>query len=147
MLQLQADTKAFQQTSNEAEISANLAESLYDVALKRYENGKYQDAASCFQLLILSHPEKAKYWFALAASQQQLEQYRQAVLSYSVAARLEPVNPYTLMHMAECFFSLRHIKEGVDVLQKAMLLAKNYPNSQTLIIQIEALQMAWKPEK
>lgn len=101
--------------------NANLAsdaelEKLYDTGYKLYQSGRYKDAKYYFNLLTLAHVKEPRYMMARAACEQMLKEYHNAIISYSIAAILDPNNPFPHYYSVDC-----HLKKE-DLLNASVSL-------------------------
>lgn len=112
-------------------------EILYSVAYGYYEQGKYAQAIAFFTQLILHHPFDPRFWKGLASSHQMEGSYSAAARSWATACLLEPSNPISHFHAAECFISLGEQIEA----NKALVCAFNrVDKSDPLFSKIEVLK-------
>lgn len=129
------------QFSNEA------IDGLYGTAYKFYEIGKYQDAAHFFRVMTMIDTTGRRNWMGLGASLQMLKEYEEAIESYSVAAMMDPEDPYAHLHAAECLFIMGQKERALIALSSAELTAGNNKNkNKRLISQLALIRNAWSNE-
>ena len=98
-------------------------ESMYGIARELYANGQYANAQKSFELLCLYDHENAKYWRALGACRELLEDYLGAAAALTFAAEhMARPDPSLRLSLAECLMAAdqldaaeRHLRELLDV--------------------------------
>lgn len=100
-------------------------ESIYSLAHNLYENGKYDEAANLFRLLIMIDHFEYKYHFGLAACMQMLEDYLKACTAYMMAASIDIKTPLPHYHAAECFLKMQEPGSACISLDLAIEAAGN----------------------
>jgi type III secretion system low calcium response chaperone LcrH/SycD len=130
-------------TSRSQELSGDAVKVLYAMAYQLYRNGKYSDAKQFFRYLTLTQPEQRHFWMGLAACQQMLKEYNQAIESYSVAAIQEPNDPYVHWYAADCFWANGQLEEGHNTLKSAISTAKKDSKHHVFALKLELIQHAW----
>lgn len=118
-------------------------ESFYAVAFSFYENGKYPEAINFFRFLTTIDLTKKKHWVGLGASLQMLQEQEQAINAYTIAALLDPADPYIPFYAAECCFKLGDTKRGLDALDSAEELAGTDDKFKGLRKRLYILREAW----
>ena len=101
-------------------ISQNSLNTTYAIAYQKYQGGLYADALKYFQYLCLHHHWKQDYFLSLAACQQMLGFYYQAVETYLHAAKLGPKNPMPLLYICECYILMKNLKKARKALIQAL---------------------------
>jgi type III secretion system low calcium response chaperone LcrH/SycD len=101
------------------EISEDDVERFYAYGFAQYNAGGWEEAARVFKLLCTRRPMESRFWFALGATFQEANLYREAMHSWAMAALLKKEDPYPHFHAAECAFSLQMLKDGSLALQEA----------------------------
>ncbi|WDD96600.1 MULTISPECIES: SycD/LcrH family type III secretion system chaperone [Thalassomonas] len=100
-------------------------EAIYYVAYNLYQNAKYEDALKVFKFLgLYDHLEK-KYLMGIGGCQQMLQQYKDAINSYSMAALLDISNPLPPLHAAECYLALGDFENAASGFSAALEFAGN----------------------
>ncbi|WP_263079321.1 SycD/LcrH family type III secretion system chaperone [Endozoicomonas sp. Mp262] len=84
----------------------------YATALNFYENGRLKDSEKIFQLLCLLDHYDPRFFMGLGACRQQMEQYEQAIESYSFVTVLDCNDPRPPFHSAECHMALGKLEEA-----------------------------------
>lgn len=130
--------------ATKVEIPQEKMESLYAHGYGLYNHSKYEDAVECFRVLIATEPMTAKYWIGAGACYQMIKDYQQANLAYAFATLLQPENPYTHFHAAECFFSVQNVEKGLAALKSAETCAKQDERHAELLNQVSALRSVWE---
>lgn len=123
------------------EYTEETTKSLYAMAYRFYENGKYLDAIHFFKLLTCLAAYDSKNWMGLGASYQLLKQHDQALQPYAIAAMLAKDDPAPHFHAAECFFTLRQNANGMKALDSAEQLAREQDSY--LLPRILLLREIW----
>lgn len=104
-------------------VDDNTMEAIYYVAYTLYQNGKYEDSLKVFKLLgLFDHLEK-KYLMGIGSCQQMLQQYKDAINSYSMAALLDISNPTPPLHAAECYLALGDFENALSGFTAALEFA------------------------
>ena len=116
---------------------------IYEVAYALYEHGHYQKAMDFFHVLTRLQSQNASYWLGLAATQQMLQLYQEALDSYSVAALLDCENPAVHFYAAGCCLSMGDIQKGLQAMTTAELFAQGKPEYASLIVQIAIIREVW----
>jgi type III secretion system low calcium response chaperone LcrH/SycD len=124
-------------------LSKEAIENLYAVAYSLYNNGKYQDAANCFRILMVASPKDARHLMGLGASQHMLQQFQDAANTYALASFLDKENPYPHLHAAECYWEIGKTEIAFSALESARQLVKQ-TKYQDVISRTDVLQTAWQ---
>lgn len=112
-------------------------EILYAAAYSYYEEGRYSQAVALFTQLILHNPLDARFWQGLASSHQMEGSYSAAARSWATVCLLEPNNPLSHFHAAECFISLGEKEEARKALECAL---NRLDRSDPLFSKVEMLK-------
>lgn len=123
--------------------SDETVETLYATGYELYRNGKYGDAKDFFKLLAITDPSSRRYWMGQGACHQMLKEYDNAVNCYSVAAVLDPDDPYVHWHAADCFFQKGERQKAIDTLSSALIVAKHKEEHLVLVPKLELLHTIW----
>jgi type III secretion system low calcium response chaperone LcrH/SycD len=115
-------------------------EDIYASGYALYEGGKYREACDCFRVLTTEEPKEFRFWMGLGASHQMLAEYDLALQAYAAAATLNPLNPYTHLHAAECFWALGKKREA----QEALCSSKQTATEPHIINKLEVIQETWR---
>ncbi|WDE09411.1 SycD/LcrH family type III secretion system chaperone [Thalassomonas haliotis] len=106
-------------------LDENTMEAIYYVAYNLYQNSKYEDALKVFKFLgLFDHLEK-KYLMGIGSCQQMLQQYKDAINSYSMAALLDIKDPTPPLHAAECYLALGDFEKAASGFTAALEFADN----------------------
>lgn len=87
-------------------ISDETVEGLYTQAYMLYNQGKFQDAAYLFVVLVLLDPNSAKFQLGSAACLHRLGKYEKAAQVYLLSSALDQTNPLPHFHAADCYIKL-----------------------------------------
>jgi type III secretion system low calcium response chaperone LcrH/SycD len=115
-------------------------EDIYREAYQAYHADQFEAASALFRWLSLFNPFVLKYWMGFAASSQLLKKYEEALKAYSVAAVLDPENPYPHFHAFECYQSLENEMEASKALEDAYRVASKESKYRDLLPIIISLQ-------
>lgn len=119
-------------------------ESIYGQAYRLYNTGKYMDAITLFQHLIVLDSTEVKYYMGLAACCHMLKDYLSAVKVYMYAAAVDPENPIPFFHASDCYLQMRDKASALLMLEMAVKHSKDKPEYQILkdraLMSIEGLK-------
>ena len=104
-------------------IDRQAMDSLYMVAQRFYENGKYEDAMRIFRQLCFYNHNNVHYWLGFGYSQKMLKHYRDAMTTLSyVLAYLDDgtKNAEVYLQLAECCSFLGRNEEAKEYASEAM---------------------------
>ena len=111
------------------------------LAIRRYQAKQYQEAADLFAFLAqfdLLEAEHFKHW---GACLQQMEDYEGAIRAYSAAIGIDPMDPVSQFHMAQCWTFEGDFEKAQGLLNGATIIIKHYPGKYDHIVQqVEALK-------
>lgn len=122
-------------------INENLLEEVYSLAYSNYDQGKYKEALSLFQLLTGASPNEYRYVLGFASCYHQLNDIDNAICGFSLAQGLDPINPTPAYYLADCFIKRELIPEAKDFLHLSIELCgknekhKNLKEKAELILQ------------
>lgn len=129
-------------------LSKDGIEALYAFAYGFYESGHYEKAMHFFRFLTLIEIGNRKHWMGLGASYQMLKQYERALQCYGQAALLDPLDPMSHWHAAECFLSIQNHEFAKEALNSATLAAKRNPGKyRALLDRLDLLRHGPKKVK
>lgn len=134
---------AYQPLSSCVKENDELANALYSYGYRFYENGKYNEAISCFRMLTQIDGQTPDGWTGLAASYQMLKNHGEALIAYSMAVLLDPDNPTLLFHAANCCFAEGKTVEGLKALEIAKGVAEDKPEHAAFLAQVGILEDIW----
>jgi len=122
-------------------VSDQEMESLYEEAYAFYEQNKFVQAADLFRWLVLLNPYVERSWMGLAACQQLLKLYENALKAYAIATLLDKNDPLPHFHAFECYVALNDHVEALKALDAAYQCAKKHqPQYNALLEKIEHLR-------
>ncbi len=115
---------------------------IYPIAYDLYQRQEYLAAISWFYLLTALDPLEPKYWKGLGAALQMKQKYEQALDCYEHAQTLNKSqpDPYIYIHAADCHFALKHVKQGLKVLEQAKLRAQS---DHKILNHVALMQELW----
>lgn len=106
-------------------ISDEVLEGVYTLAYGYYNQGKYKESVSLFELLVGTSPKTYKYMLGLASSYHQLEYYTEASLAFFIALPLSLGDPLPAYYIADCFMKQNLRKEASEYLDLTIDLCDN----------------------
>lgn len=107
-------------------------EALYSEAVTEYEAGHYDKAHDLFSALSMELPTQPEIWKGLAACNQARNYFREALLSWSMAAFLDNKDPVPHFHAAECLLAQGDRTEAL----KAIRIALGLPCTEEFLNQM-----------
>ncbi|WP_461534526.1 SycD/LcrH family type III secretion system chaperone [Spongorhabdus nitratireducens] len=110
--------KDFQQISDEA------MDATFVMAHGHFSNERYEEAAKAFQYLCFHDHWNPRYFVGLAACQQMLGLFGQAIETYAYAHRVKPDDPGPLYFLGDCYVCLKQDDKARDVYKKAVKLSQ-----------------------
>jgi type III secretion system low calcium response chaperone LcrH/SycD len=108
-------------------IDSTTVEGLYAQAYHHYNSGRYKDAARLFVSLQLLDGMEPKYPLGLGACYQMLEEYQNAIITYSTVAISDPENPVPHYHASDCYVKQGLIPAAIAELQMTIELCGDQP--------------------
>lgn len=117
-------------------LSTEEKESLYKTGYVLYSSGEYRKASYLFGYLILSDPLIDCSWRGFASCKQLLEEYPLAIEAWNTASKLQPQEPSSYFHAAECYLSIQEKSQALKKLDKA----EKYCNEESLLQKIQILK-------
>lgn len=97
-------------------------EGLYSQAYLLYNQGKFQESAYLFVVLVVLDPHKAKFQLGSAACLHRLGKYEKAAQIYLISSALDPENPLPHFHAADCYIKLNALPLAQMCLKNAIQL-------------------------
>ena len=125
-------------------LSPESVETLYELAYRLYEGGKYEDSEKAFRFLTSVAAFDKKNWMGLGASLQMQKAYEQAIQAYMIASILDPAEAMVHLHIADCLFAQGKAQEALRALNTAESIAKKHAHAAALIEQIQFLRTCWE---
>lgn len=152
-------TKMLQQSMSPKDamgITGEMLEGIYSFGYRLYNNGKYNEAAPVFRLLVLLDPGQAKYLMGLAACFHMCKEYRNAATTYSLCSLIDLEDPLPYYHASDCYLQLGEQDMALKCLEISIMKMEN--RSEYAVLQeraklnFEALKegLSWnstEPEK
>lgn len=142
-------TGCFNQTLEEGNALSHVPEEkiqeIYALAYVLYNKKLYQESSHYFRLLTIFRSGNSKYWKGLGACLQLLRDYEAAINCYLYCQELSEQyrkDPYHLLHIADCYFTQKKAKEGLDVLEAAASL-DNATHDASILHHIELMKQVW----
>lgn len=144
---LQALVKdTFDQAPDEAfaPVPEETLKGFYLYAYTFYQQGHYDQSEHFFRLLTMLNAFNPDYWIGLGAARQAQKEYATAIEAYCAACVLDEKNqnPEPILQMANCYFALNQVKEGLKALDAAEHSAKQIDNTQ-LLDHLAFLRSIW----
>jgi len=131
------------QNQNIEPLNDDSLNSLYCIGYNLYRNGKYTDARDFFRFLSIIKADDRRYWLGLGACCQMMKNYPTALESYSVAAILNPNDPYVHFYAAECTYHSGDIPKAIATLESALTVAAQSDTHSTLKTKLDHLHDTW----
>lgn len=121
---------------------------LYSLGYSLYNAKEYGEASHLFRTLVALEPKQAKYWKGFAACLQMQKQYEMAVVCYLFVQFLEGElkDLHLYVHLADCYFALKNIPEGLACLEKAGSEASK-KGEQSLVSHVKLMQTLWSNQE
>ncbi len=116
---INAPATAKEEAENFGGLSGPALDTLHSFAYEFYKNGKYEQAASFYQVLATLDMINFDYWMGLGASQMMAREYQEALAAFSIAASLDAEQPAPHFHAAECYQAMGDTTEALRVLEVA----------------------------
>lgn len=94
---------------------------MYDLASDLVNKKKYEYASDLFRFLTVLAPHVASYWIGLGVCLQALDRHEDATAVFRAAKFLHPLDPLPLIHIMECYLSLKDkakIKQELAEIEK-----------------------------
>lgn len=120
-------------------------EIIYGIGHSLFMQGKFENACSVFQMMLIYRPLDPRTLGAFALCCKRLGRYEPAVLAYSAALALEPTNLSWAVHMAECLAALGKRVESLTLLDPLIKLAVLDESYNDLRARAETLRDMLRP--
>jgi len=98
-------------------------EVIYGIGHSLFVQGKFENACSVFQMMLIYRPLDPRILGAFALCCKRNGQFETAIPAYSAALVLEPTNLSWAVHMAECLAALGKRNESLTLLDPLIKLA------------------------
>lgn len=108
-------------------ITNDMLEGIYSFGYRLYNNGKYNDAAPIFRLLVLLDPGQAKYLMGLAACFHMCKDYLSASTTYSLCSLIDLDDPLPFYHASDCYLQLGEQETALKCLEISIAKMENRP--------------------
>lgn len=108
-------------------ISDEALEQVYSLAYNYYNQGKYIESISLFEILTGACPKTYKYVLGLAASYHQIQAYNDAFLGFYIALNLEPENPIPAYYATDCFLKQNLREEAQEFAEMTSCICADRP--------------------
>lgn len=108
-----------------------------------YRNGNYADARDFFRFLSIVKANDRRHWLGLGACSQMMKNYSTAIESYSVAALLNPNDPYVHFYAAECTYHSGDVPKAISTLESALTAAGQSDDYNMLRTKLGHLYETW----
>ena len=106
-----------------ARFSDEQIEVIYGIGHSLFVQGKFENACSVFQMMLIYRPLDPRILGAFALCCKRNGQFETAIPAYSAALVLEPTNLSWAVHMAECLAALGKRNESLTLLDPLIKLA------------------------
>lgn len=103
-------------------------DSFYQKARSLLEAGRHRDAGDVFIFLTTLNPFVSAYWLGLGMCEQFEEEYKQALIAYSMASIGDRTNPTPLYYAAACHHACGDISRALTSLESAIEVADDHEN-------------------
>lgn len=80
---------------------------IYDLGVALIENDEITDGAFIFRFLTTLSPHVPSYWLALGICFQMLSRFEEALIAFSSAKFLSPMDPVPSFHLVQCYRALK----------------------------------------
>lgn len=101
-------------------MSEDTVEALYTQAYTLYNQGKYNDAAYIFVVLMMLDPTVPKHVIGCAACFHRMGKYEKAAQLYILCSALDAPNPLPYFHAADCYIKLKALPVADMCLKNAI---------------------------
>lgn len=105
------------------ELDDQAMQNYYQASRGLLENHRHRDAADAFLFLTTLNPFVSAYWIGLGMCEQFQEEYKQALVAYSMATMSDRSNPVPLYYAAACHHSLGEVEQSLSLLARAIEVA------------------------
>lgn len=107
-------------------------EKFYMAASFLFEKQQYKDAGEAFFFLTHLNPNVYAFWIGLGMSDHLCNEYHPALISYAMAASIEPENPLPFYHSASCHHALHDKQEALNFIDAALTRTEGKEDFKTL---------------
>ena len=101
---------------------------LYTAAKYIYEQQNYKEAASAFAVLAIISPSQHTFWVGLGNCEYFCHNFEGALLAYSMAARVDPLDPTPHFFSAKCYEATKEIPLAMNALDLALVAIGDSPD-------------------
>lgn len=96
-------------------------EAFYQAAKYLYEQQRYQDAASAFQVLTFIVEKEPLFWIALGNSEYFCRHYDAALIAYALAGYIDPFDPAPHLYSCKCYEDTNQLDNAINALDLALI--------------------------
>jgi len=126
-------------------ISTDLVDTLYESAKTIFEEGLFQEAASCFTFLSWFDSKEYSFWMALGHSHFHSAEHLLAIKAYVIASQTCPEEAWPHLYSALCFEALGNPEEAAISIQEGIEKAKQHGDKK-LILDLQQKLKSYKKE-
>lgn len=128
-------------------LSQKEKEDLYYVGYHYYRKADYERSLLFFNYLLQAEPSKIEYLIALGACLKMQKKYSEALEVFAKALLIKEGTDVNLfVYVADCYFGLKQIKDGLQALDQAYKIAKKQNNS-TILGHVVFMRRVWSAAK
>ncbi len=124
MKQYVEEGKTFQEILS---FSAETMDKFYHVAHAMFSHHRLKEASDAFLFLTTLNPFIPEYWLGLGMCEQLNEEYKQAIVAYSMVIIGDRYHATAHYHMAACHNALDDINAALRALEKSVAAAGDDP--------------------
>lgn len=108
-------------------ITPEVMEAIYQQGYLLFQNGKYDDALTIFNVLRTLDINSSRYTFAIAACYHYKKEYLNAAANYLIYKEMKPLDPIPSYHLFDCFSKANIPLSALFYIQNALALADKDP--------------------
>lgn len=103
---------------------------LYERGYDAWNENKYEEATEIFAFLTLHKPLERNFMFAFACAIKEQGEYKHALTLFTHTLAMQPDDPFSIFHIAECLLNLQENEAARDALDSVISLCyeKNIQN-------------------
>ncbi len=109
----------------------------YDVACNLYRNHRYKSASDAFLFLTTLNPYVPEYWLGQGMCEQVNEEYKQALVAYSMAILGDRDMPVAHYHSAACHNGLGDVHAALACLERTLLICGDKEQHAAIKVQAQ----------
>ncbi|NGX54957.1 MAG: Chaperone protein IpgC [Chlamydiae bacterium] len=103
LLEIEVEGRTLRETLG---LTDGLLEEIYSLAYGYYNQGKYKESLTLFNILVGTDLGTYKYVLGLAATYHQMKDYDRAIVCFFLALNTEPNNPIPAFYIADSFMKI-----------------------------------------